>query len=421
MSGLTKFFYHDMKGAPQLKSEWGSLLNVIRGVAIDGFNPQNALTVSIVDGMATITFDELVPHGFIQHQVISLSGAIESEFNGDYRITSVNDNIITFNTSFVDGVTGDVTIKTSGMGWTENYTGENKAVFTAKDTVKNPFYLRVDDSCPVGYDTTWGKFARVTISNGINDIDNYDGFDKAPTSPQYLNTNENGNGVSGETGIFGWAKWYHGVETNQYLRENIVPNVSSPLKWEIVGDDSSIYLLIQITGTYSGKANYAFTHIDSVSSIDNTNCFLAATDGLRGANQNGEYFTTGSASANCKWSSLDYSGKYVLREIKNLSIGNHVNVGLLGLNIGNNQQVSGRSTDINSTNGYDNSILMSSVYLKNENYSVRGKLPVIKWVHNKWTMARFFIKNGNTIDLILGCNYASEGNTSYFIFRLKDE
>lgn len=416
MSGLTKFFYHDMKGAPTLKAEWGSLLSVIRAVALDGFNEQGIDTISILDGVATVNFP--VPHGFIEHQVISVSGANEVLFNREYRVISVTENTITFNTQFSELVTGTILVKTAGMGWTEKFSGENKAVFTAKDTVKNPFYLRVDNSCPVGYDTTWGKFARVTISNGINDIDNYDGFEKAPTSPQHPNTNENGDGVSGETGIFGWAKWYHGVETYQYLREKwnyqTVSNIPKVLKWEIVGDDSNIYMFIQNTDI-AGRVIYTFTPIQVFNSTDSMNCFLSYTDGLRAANQNGEYYVTGRTSANCHWKSLDSSGKLMLRDYT--GIGNHVNCGVFSLNVDNNQQYSGLSESIPSPDKISNSMVLGDVYIKTNN-GIRGKLDGIKWINNKWYYGnRVVIKKGESNFIMMGV-YSQYGDT-FFAMELK--
>lgn len=414
MSGLTKFFYHDMKGAPELKAEWGSLLNVIRTVTIDGFNPQTPLSIDIVDGECTVTFDELEPHGFIEHQVINISGAIESEFNGEYRLTSVNNNTITFNTVFVGVITSDVTIKTAGMGWTEKFSGENKAVFTAKDTVKNPFYLRVDNSCPVGYDTTWAKFARVTISNGINDIDNYDGFEKAPTSPQHPDTNENGNGVSGVGGLFGWAKWYHGVETIPYLCEiskNQTPfSIPEILEWEIYGDDVSIYLYIQITES-NGRANYNFTPIYSIDGLSSVNCMLSSTDGLRKPSENGESELN---SSNCSWVSNTYGGKYILYDY--LGNSNNVNeCGVFSLNIGNNSQVSGYSNDIPINS---EGVLLHDIFIKEKDSGIVGKLPLIKWVHNKWIYGKAVTKYGTNSYIICESGYGYFGMVSAYGFKL---
>ena len=417
MSGLTKFFYNDMKGAPTLKAEWGSLLNVIRAVAINGFNEQGIDSILIVDGVATITFP--VAHGFIEHQVIAVSGANEVSFNGEYRLTSITETTVTFNTSFTDVVTGTILVKTAGMGWTEKFSGENKAVFTAKDTVKNPFYLRVDNSCPVGYDTTWAKFARVTISNGINDIDNYDGFEKAPTSLQYPDINENGNGVTGENGIFGWAKWYHGAQTHPNLVENLTAYGQSDFhQYEIVGDGSSIYLNIRITD-YDGRALYVFTPFNKTGLIDTGNCFLSASDSLLRANQPAQSYTiTGRNITGCVWESNNYTGKYILS--KNTVDGTHAAASVFSLNNNNNKQISGYSDNLPSPNATNNSIIISDIYIKEDSVGIRGTLPIIKWINNRWSHPnKIILRDNNILFLVLGIENIELGLSSFYVYQLE--
>lgn len=412
---LTKFYYSTMKGAPNLASEWGSLLSVLKGCLLNGFNEQQVSSVVIVDGIATITLGS--DHGFIEHQVVAISGADQVAFNTEYSVLSVTATTITVKAPAITAVTGTMLIKTAAMGWTEKFTGTNKSVFAAKDTTKNRFVLRVDNSLPVGYDASWAKFARVTIAEDMIDIDNFGSFAKAPTSPTNINTNEQGNGVTGASGVYGWAKWYHGVETISYLKEQSTVGQSATFDWEIVGDDSCFYFWVKITNS-EGRATYAFAPIDSVSSTDNFNCFLSATDGLMAANVNGEYHETGRNSANCQWKSLDTSGKFVLRDYTGNGT-SHEPCGLFSLNTGNSQQVSGRSSDIPFPNKTDNSVVLHETYVKTMN-GIRGTLPIVLWIHNMWLMPNKSILNKQQGKyLILGNGYHNEGMTSFFAFELK--
>lgn len=411
---LTKFYYSTMKGAPVLASEWGSLLVVLKSCLLNGFNSQEVSSVTIADGIATITLGS--NHGFIEHQVVSVSGANEALFNDEYRVLSVGDTTIKVATNLT-AVTGTMMIKTASMGWTEKFTGANKSVFAAKDTTKNRFVLRVDNSKPDGYDTTWGKFARISIAEDMVDIDSFGSFKKAPTAPDNVNTNEQGNGVTGASGIYGWAKWYHGVETNPNLKETGLTGQSANLEWEIVGDDSSLYLWVKITGS-NGRATYAFTPILVNNSADSFNCFLSATDWLQPADVIGESISTGGNSANCQWKSLDFFGKFILRShvgIENI----HSPCGLFSLNTGNNQQVSGRSEDLPFPNKPDNSVVLHDIYIK-EAGGVRGVLPTIKWINNRWLLPNKTILNKQEGKyLVLGANYHNEGMTSFFAFELR--
>lgn len=412
---LTKFYYSTMKGAPNLASEWGSLLSVLKGCLINGFNQQQVSSVAIADGIATITLGS--DHGFIEHQVVSVSGADQEVFNAEYRVVSVASTTITVAAPSLASATGTMTIKTAPMGWTEKFTGTNKSVFAAKDTTKNRFVLRVDNSLPTGYNTTWGKFARITIAEDMIDIDNFGSFAKAPTAPNNINTNEQGNGVTGANGIYGWAKWYHGVETNVYLKEQSTSGQNTSLEWELVGDDSCLYFWVKITNS-KGRATYAFAPIDANSSADSFNCFLSATDGLRPANENGEYGDTGRNSANCQWKSLDASGKFILRDYTGVA-NTHEPCSLFSLNVGNNQQVSGRSESVPFPNKPDNSVVLHDIYVK-EFGGIRGTLPVVKWINNRWLLASKTILNKQQGKyLILGANYHNEGMTSFFAFELR--
>ena len=412
---ITKFFYSTMKGAPVLASEWGSLLVVLKSCLLNGFNQQQVSSVVIANGMATITLGS--NHGFIDYQVVAISGADQAIFNTEYRVISVTATTITVKAPTITSVTGTMLIKTAAMGWTEKFTGTNKSVFAAKDTVKNHFVLRVDNSLPTGYDTTWGKFARVTIAEDMVGIDSFGSFKKAPTAPDNINTNEQGNGVTGASGIYGWAKWYHGVETSSNLKETGLTGQSTNLEWEIVGDDSSFYLWVKITGS-NGRATYAFTPILTNNSADNFNCFLSATDWLQPANVKGEAVATGGNSANCQWKSLDFFGKFILRSyvgVENV----HSPCGLFSLNTGNNQQISGRSGDLPFPNKPDNSVVLHDIYVK-EDGGIRGVLPTIKWINNRWLLPNKTVLNRQEGKyLVLGVNYHNEGMTSFFAFELR--
>lgn len=412
---LTKFYYSTMKGAPNLASEWGSLLSVLKGCLLNGFNEQQVSSVAIADGIATITLGS--DHGFIEHQVIVVSGADQVAFNTEYRVLSTTTTTITVKAVGITAATGMMTIKTAPLGWTEKFTGTNKSVFAAKDTAKNRFVLRVDNSLPTGYDTTWAKFARITIAEDMVDIDSFGSFAKAPTAPDNVNTNEQGNGATGASGIYGWAKWYHGVETISYLKEQSTTGQSASMEWELVGDDSCFYLFAKITNS-EGRATYAFAPIDVNNTADSLNCFLSATDGLRAANATGESEGTGRNSANCQWKSLDTSGKFVLRDYT--GVGNtHEQCGLFSLNVGNNQQVSGRSDNLPFPNKPDSSVVLNDIYAKTNN-GIRGALPVIKWINNRWLLPNKTVLNKQQGKyLILGANYHSEGMTSFFAFALR--
>ena len=426
MSGLTKFFYSTMKGAPVLKQQWGSLTDLLRGCFVDGFNPQTAVSVSILDGLATIVLPE--SHGFIKHQVVSISGSDNSDFNMDYRVIDSKGSHIVVKTDLVaSSVSGVIVVKTAALGWTEKYTGTHKSVYTAKDTVTNPFFLRVDDSMPTGYNDTWAKFARVTISDGINSIDDFSGFKKAPYTTVNPDTNENGDGVSGTSGIFGWAKWYHGsyVQSSQsyfYESQPTSTTVANKyiLNWDIVGDDSTVYLFIEYRDTSSVNLEtrliYAFTPIIPFNINDNkTNCLLTAVDtNLSNASNIG-----GNASSYIPdFSANSTRGNFMLSDYFDIT-NKHTKVSFFSMNCSN---TSGYTSGISFPNPSDNTLIMHEIYVKDGN-NMRGKLPIINWLHQRWSGgSKSIIDKDNGVYLVLGSMYTigySQNYVTYHAFKLE--
>lgn len=414
---LTKFYFNTMKGAPILASEWGSLLDVIRTIAVTGFNELVVQAYQQEGLYLTLTFAE--DHGYLKDQIIALSGSEQEEINSEFEVFATTLSTIKIKIPSDTPVTGSLTCKTAGMGWTEVFTGEHKAVFRAKNTLNNPFYLRVDDSCPIGYDPTWAKFARVTSSDGILSIDDFGDYTKAPFDiSRASDVNELGDKVAGSKGIFGWAKWYHGVNLSSYIVENVTSGQSSNLNYEILGDNSSLYLLNQISSETDDRSLYCFTPFIKMNSKDKFNCLLSASEGYRAAEDSGQHYT--SHGRNNSWSSNDYEGKYCLANYNGISQ-TVTRLAPVSLNLSNSIQYSGRSSSIPFPNPSDNSVIFQEILLKESSSGgLRGTLPLIRWIHNNWIYGdKFVMSKEDTKYIILANNYMDDGKTSLFSFKLE--
>ena len=419
---LTKFYFNTMKGAPILASEWGSLLNVIRTIAITGFNELVVQSYQQEGLYLTLTFAE--DHGYLKDQIIALSGSEQEEINSEFEVFATTLSTIKIKIPSDTPVTGSLTCKTPGLNWTEVFTGEHKAVFRAKNTLNNPFYLRIDNSCPLGYDPTWAKFARITMTTGMLTIDEFGDSEKAPLYQDLgRDYNELGNKTPGLNGIFGIAKWYHGIELPYYFKEALTGGQSSNLNYEIVGDNSSLFFLPMITTRKDSRALYVFTPYIPSSPTDKLNCFLSASAARRIAGNdswNGYVpYTEGNNSLLNRWDSLSEEGKYTFANWSGVS-NNSVGLGPFSLNVGNSQQVSGRSESVRFPNPTDNSVILGDIYLKEAGNVIKGSLPLIRWVHNRWSYGNKFILSKNGIKyIILGNDYRDEGMTSFFAYRLE--
>lgn len=410
----TKFIHSEMAGVPTLEPTWGSMYALLKAMLTgDGYNPKTAGSIAISNGLATIQMSS--GHGFEKHQIIVLSGATENDANTEYVVEESEQNSIKIK-AVTASITGTVTVKGAGLGWSEIHSGTHKGIFKPKDSVKNPFLLRVDNSLPTGYTSTWAKFARVTFLEGAVGIDDFTGFAKAPQL-NGDNINEQGNGTTGASGIYGWAKWYHGVQTSSYLNEANTNGQPASLDWVIVGDDANFWFFPQITDK-TGRAHYGFCKLNTQSTTDVWAGFLSATEGKRQANQNGDSYSKGRNSNKNQWASGDENGKYLLKPYYGEG-GSSISCSLFSLNTGNNTQVSGRSSDIPLPNKADNSVILHFIYVKDES-GIRGTLPIIKWINNRWSFQDKMVRE--SIDkkyVIVGTDYNDEGMTSFFAFELE--
>lgn len=408
-----------MKGAPVLASSWGSLLEVFRVIATRGFNENVVSSYEQKDTILTLTF--LEEHGYIKDQIIAISGASPTQVNTEYSVKATT--LKTIDITLPEGlvVTGSLLCKTPGLGWTEVFTGENKAVFRAKDTVNNPFYLRIDNSCPVGYDPAWAKFARVTISEGMIDIDDFGDYAKAPVYHSLpRDRNEKGDGVTGATGIYGIAKWYHGIGYNvsyEVYRENTSLNQSNNLEYDIIGDNISIYLSTRTSTRTNGRSLYVFTPFTKIDSRDSLNAFLSASYCNKRANEDIQSGASANGSLGNIWISHNSSGKYSLSTWNGIT-NTSPNLAPFSLNLSN---ISGRSASIPFPNPVSNSVILSEIYLIESNSGgIRGTLPIIKWINHQWTYGnQFILSQGPSKYIIIGNDYNNEGMTSFFAYKLE--
>lgn len=251
----------------QLKNEWGSLVKVLDEVLITGCNEQDILSIITIQDpeddrywLSTVTLN--TNHKFEKDiHVVEITGASDSNFNTVFRVQDVGENFIkiAFDKTKVSSKPSDVTtsgvkIKLAPLGYVKTYSDTNKAIY--KTGSGNTCYLRVDDSCPVGYDPTWTKFARVGIYSDIinfDDIQPRPGRLKAPYYPEDPLRNEIPKG-SGVTGFYGEAKWYYAVRSdswNPVETDEVDNNDSAP--FQVIGDNKTFYLFNSLWNTACGS------------------------------------------------------------------------------------------------------------------------------------------------------------------------
>lgn len=372
-----KYMHSGMQNAPQLTNDWGVLVDMLDACLVNGFNTQTINGLSRSGTTATATFGS--GHGYIQNQIIQIAGVVETGWNGQYRVLSVTANTLIFavSASVAATASGSMTAKTAPLGFEKPFSGTQKAVYRSPNLESTRMYLRVDNSLDPAWTSSYAKFAKVTISDGMSDVDTFTGS-QAPYDPDNPNKNHVGSG-SGTSAINGWAKWYYARYAGQ--ADYISPNNGSR-KWVVIGDDKGFYLS---TAWASDRPNYralyAFGDLHSAIDGDAYHCLLQSTLSYSAADQE--------ALLEYQNSELLQSNKSCAVLLKPASgIGGPAYAGGRSLMLSNNGAISGfqAAPQIDVPNPSNNASLFAQTYIVETNNlngyyatAVRGALRGAYW------------------------------------------
>jgi hypothetical protein len=164
--GLTYNFASSDTGAPTINNTAGGLITLLDACLVNGYNSK---TVTITRSGSTATAS-CTSHGFRNGQILKHTGAGQTEYNIEARITYIDANSYSYQVTGTPATpaTGTITAIVAPLGWTKPYTGTNLAAFRQKAGT-NQFYLRVDDSSAT--DTYLRGYEVMTaISTGTGDF-----------------------------------------------------------------------------------------------------------------------------------------------------------------------------------------------------------------------------------------------------------
>ncbi len=147
---MRKIFTSNDFGAPSTSSQTaGSNLPILTACLVDGYGDQTPTSITRTGTTATMTLPNA--HGFVRTGVFTISGCDQADYNGEFRVTVVDANIVTFTVanSPVTPATGAIVCRQDGAGWTSPFTDVNKAVYK-QGAASNGLYLDVDDTVTQG-------------------------------------------------------------------------------------------------------------------------------------------------------------------------------------------------------------------------------------------------------------------------------
>lgn len=229
MSYPIVFYRSDMEGASVMNGQVGSMLSVLRSFLLTGFNVKSVQSITRSSNTATVTIN--AGHAFKVNDILEISGATQSEYNGRQRVLSVpSATTLTYSVSGTPTTpaTGVITAKYPSLDWVEAKTLTNEAWFRSQDQQSTQILLAVNDA-------DWRR----------TDVRMYETTAGLNTPPPY-------------------TKWYKSQTNDATAR-----------KWWAIGDSKRFYLFVASSANYpTVPSGYFFGDITNWKSGDAYHCGL---------------------------------------------------------------------------------------------------------------------------------------------------
>lgn len=132
-------------GAPANTNAAGSLIAILDACLVNGYGSQTVTSITRTGAVATVTLP--AAHLLKGGTFVRISGATQTDYNGDFPITVTGANTFTYTVvnSPATPATGTITSKVAPVDWTKPFTGTNVAAFK-QGAGSNGMYLRINDT-----------------------------------------------------------------------------------------------------------------------------------------------------------------------------------------------------------------------------------------------------------------------------------
>lgn len=188
MTFPVKWYSSAMEGAPLLSSgvagaahttNPGSLIALLKAVLVTGFGIKSVSSLVYSSAAQTITATVAAGHKYLVDQVIELSGANESGFNGEFRVLSVTSTTVVMGldngTPSAVNATGSLSLNIPSLGWAVEFEDavNYKIIFKRTDPLATPLRLYIDNSAWTGWNQSSGYLAKVLMIENPTDINTF--------------------------------------------------------------------------------------------------------------------------------------------------------------------------------------------------------------------------------------------------------
>lgn len=390
MNTSVRWMHSGMQGAPVIDNNWGDLTAMLRACCVTGFNVRPIQSITCQGTKATI---QCASHGYLEHQVVQIENATPAGYNGAHRVVSVesaNTLTIELETELPEAQAAPgqtLQMRTAPLGWESLFDdGGQKLVLRSTDPQSTKNVLRVNDSCPAGYTTTWAKFGRVTMAQNMSDLDTFVGA-RAPFDPTDPTKNEVPKGSGGNMRS-GWFKWYYATVSSSEA-EISAPRAGAR-SWALLGDGRTLYWGGSLAEGVVSIVPWHFGDVDSLQQPDAFATLLTAAEHDGIVNSNASMFASGSLTS----SQGQNRGRLLLRDYTGEGAPVKCNQRSLDIGSYSSNWVSGGSDQVPYPNGPGNGLLIHPVWLHQENKHLRGKLRGMYHILNKPGLGHLTILNG---------------------------
>jgi hypothetical protein len=323
----------------------GSLLAFLNKVLVNGYNSQTLTSMTCSGNIVTAT---LTAHGFRERQMITISGATPSGYNGTWQIIvgTLTSNTFQFQigSSGLAAATGTLAAIVAPLGWTAAFTGTNLTAYRAPSG--NQLYCRIDD--------TGTTSARLVGYESMTDVNT--GTNPFPTVAQ----------ASG--GLF--------IDKS---------NSSTAIRTYVIGNQTCFWLLTDYANNNVFHPNI-FGDIPSFKSGDIWNTIIGASTALN-VNTLAAYYPHNTSAVGPGSGGQAVPGMFMARASSNavgsIQIARTVDQGLLGYSLANGQSTIGQPVGNGNSQGLamsgnhpvDGGIWTQQVMIHETAYAARGILP----------------------------------------------
>jgi hypothetical protein len=338
MANNIQVFKSTNTGAPVLTGEVGKLIALLLTCLVDGYATASVTSITRSGTTATVTLAS-ANATLVTGDWVTISGAVETDYNGSFQITVSSSTVFTYTVanSPTTPATGTILYNKSGAGWTQPFTGSNKAAFRGGATNNSAqFYLQViDDGSPTG----GALNAAVRGYESMSDVDN--GTGDCPTVAS----------------IAAGLCWRKSATANSTARD-----------WVIVADDRAFYLQINANATVGTTSTNFFGWFPSYKSGDAFNCALCASSVFNSASS-AEGISNKSAPAT--FTSVAYD--VIARSYS--QIGSAITARTVSFSAAGAGSVGNNATTILYPNPQDSALWVTPLLQGEGGNSIRGRYP----------------------------------------------